>query len=247
MEFSGKTAIITGAASGMGLLSAQKLAEQGANVVLTDVNAEAVSAAAAGICENGGKAIGVQVDVRNYEQIQQAVSAGMEKFRRIDILINSAGGSAARVFGVYKAFHELDVEIIEWGLDVNLKGALLFSRAVIGQMMKQKSGVIINLGSITGLTGGGDVEYAAAKSGMIGLTKGLAVLGSDYGVRSCCVTPGPVLTRPGMANMKTLLGRAAEPWEVVDLILYLCSDKAAFITGSNHVIDGGRTCLAAKL
>ena len=77
---------------------------------------------------------------------------------------------------------------------------------------------------------------------MIGLTKSLAILGAPYNIRACCVSPGPVLTRPAMAGMATLLKRAAEPVEVVDLILYLCSEKAAFITGSNYLIDGGRAC-----
>jgi 3-oxoacyl-[acyl-carrier protein] reductase len=110
-------------------------------------------------------------------------------------------------------------------------------------MIEQKSGVIINLGSIDGVTGGGwCLDYSAAKAGMIGLTKSLALYGAPYGVRACCVSPGPVLTRAQMAKMKTPLGRAAEPIEVVNLILYLCSDKAAFITGSNYLIDGGRAC-----
>jgi len=81
---------------------------------------------------------------------------------------------------------------------------------------------------------------------MIGLTKSLALYGAPYNVRACCVSPGPVLTRPGMANMATPLKRAAEPIEVVNLILYLCSDKAAFITGSNYLIDGGRACGGAS-
>jgi len=96
---------------------------------------------------------------------------------------------------------------------------------------------------VTGLEGSaGAVTYSAAKSGMLGLTKALALCGAPHGVRACCVSPGPVLTRPAMGAMKTRLGRAADPQEVVDLVLYLCSDKAAFITGSNHVIDGGRMC-----
>jgi len=86
------------------------------------------------------------------------------------------------------------------------------------------------------------VNYSAAKSGLLGLTKALALCGAPHGVRACCVSPGPVLTRPGMNSMRTRLGRAAEPQEVVDLVLFLCSDKASFITGSNHVIDGGRSC-----
>lgn len=243
MRFKGKVAIITGAASGMGLLSAQKLVEEGARVVLTDVNGEAVSIAAEDIRKNGGEAIGVQVDVRNYEQVERAANAALETYGNIDLMLNFAGGSETRVMNCPKPFHELPIEVIDWGIDVNLKGAVYFCRAVLGSMIKQKSGVIINLGSVTGVEGSaGAVNYSAAKSGIIGLTKALALSGAPHGVRCCCVSPGPVLTRPGMANMKTRLGRAAEPIEVVDLILYLCSDKAAFITGSNYLIDGGRTC-----
>ncbi len=243
MRFKDKVAIITGAASGMGLLSAQLLAEEGAKVVLTDVNPEAVEKEAKNICDNGGDAVGAEVDVRDYDQIQAATDLAMEKYGRIDILINCAGGAETRMRNCHKPFHELPVEVIEWGLDVNLKGATYFCRAVLGTMIEQKSGVIINLGSVTGVEGSaGAVTYGAAKSGIVGLTKGLALTGAPHNVRVCCVSPGPVLTRPGMANMRTRLGRAAEPKEVVDLILYLCSDQAAFITGSNYMIDGGRTC-----
>ena len=137
---------------------------------------------------------------------------------------------------------KLPIEVIDWGLDVNLRGAIYCCRAVLAGMMERKRGVIINFGSVTGEQGGCgcSLDYAAEKSAMHGLTKSLATLGAPHSVRSCCIVPGPVLTRPGMANMKTLLGRAAEPIEVVNFILYLCSDKASFITGSSHVIDGGR-------
>jgi NAD(P)-dependent dehydrogenase (short-subunit alcohol dehydrogenase family) len=243
MRFKGNVAIITGAASGMGLLSAQTLAGEGAKVVLTDVNAETVSVGAEAIRKNGFEAIGIQVDVRNYGQVKQAADAALERYGRIDILMNFAGGAETRVLNHSEPFHELPIEVIDWGLDVNLKGAVYFCHAVLGPMIKQKRGVIINLGSVTGVEGSASgVNYSAAKSGIIGLTKALALCGAPHGVRACCVSPGPVLTRPGMAAMKTRLGRAAEPHEVVDLILYLCSDKAAFITGSNYMIDGGRSC-----
>ena len=136
-------------------------------------------------------------------------------------------------------------DLRDWGLDVNLRGAIYCCRAILGGMMERRRGVIINFGSVTGEQGGGgpSLDYSAEKSAMKGMTKSLAILGAPYNVRACCVIPGPVLTRPGMANMKTLLGRAAEPVELVDFILYLCSDKAAFITGSSHVIDGGRLLL----
>lgn len=244
MSFKNKTAIITGAASGMGLLAAQQLCADGAKVVLADVNEAAVEAAAASIREAGGEALGVEVDVRDYKQVENAARVTLEKFGSIDLLLNFAGGAEGRMQKCTAAFHEMPIEVIDWGLDVNLRGAVYFCRAVLGTMIKQKSGVIINLGSVTGTEGGsnGAVAYSAAKSGLIGLTKSIALCGAPHGVRACCVSPGPVLTRPGMANMKTRLGRAAEPQEVVDLILYLCSDKAVFITGTNYLIDGGRSC-----
>jgi len=243
MRFQDKVAIITGAASGMGLLTAQNLCKEGAQVVLTDINQESVESAAAAIRGSGGEAIGLPVDVRRYEQVEKAAAAAIEHYQRIDLLFNYAGGVETRMCQCAKPFHEMPIKVIDWGLDVNLKGAVYFCRAVLATMIKQKSGVIINLGSVTGMEGSaGGVCYSAAKRGIVGLTKAIALCGAPYGVRACCVSPGPVLTRASMANMKTRIDRAAEPQEVVDLILYLCSDKASFITGSNYMIDGGRTC-----
>ena len=246
MNFSGKTAIITGAASGMGLLTAQKLAEKSANVILTDVNEEAVKAAATEIRERGGNTMGIQVDVRRYDQVKSAVSSAVETYGRVDILLNCAGGCSSRVFGRSEPFHELDIEVVQWGVDVNFTGPIYFCHAVLGQMIEQKGGVIINMGSVDGVTGSMSLDYGASKTGMIGLTKSLALYGAPHGIRACCVSPGPVLTRPAMAKMKTRLGRAAQPEEITNLILYLCSDDAAFITGSNYIIDGGRSCGAAE-
>lgn len=243
MKFENKTAIITGAASGMGLLAAEELVRAGAKVLLVDINKDAAEAAAGGIRKNGGEAVGLGADVRIYAQVKDVADEALRRYGRIDILLNFAGGSETRMCNCHKPFHELPVEVIDWGLDVNLKGAVYFCHAVMGAMIGQKSGVIVNLGSVTGVEGSASaVNYSAAKSGIVGLTKALALSGAPHGVRVCCVSPGPVMTRPGMANMKTRLGRAAQPIEVVDLILYLCSDKAAFITGSNYLIDGGRTC-----
>lgn len=241
-DFTGGVAIITGAASGMGLLAAQRFIAGGASAVLVDANRAAVESAAASLPE--GRAIAAVADVRRWADVEQAAAGAVQRFGRIDWLLNCAGGAETRVLGLTNVpFHELPPEAIDWGLDVNLKGPVFFSRAVLPTMIAQKRGVIINLGSVSGIEGAASaVCYSAAKSGLIGLTKSLALCGAPHGVRACCVSPGPVLTRPGMAAMRTRLGRAAEPDEVVDLILYLCSDRAAFITGSNHVIDGGRVC-----
>ena len=139
-------------------------------------------------------------------------------------------------------FPDVPIEIYDWSLDVNLKGQFYFAHAAMKQMRQQKSGVIICIGSITGEEGDGySVGYSTSKSAaMNGLCKSLARAGAPYGVRAVSVAPGPVLTRAAMANMKTMAGRAAEPQEIVDLILYLASEQGAFINGTNILIDGGR-------
>lgn len=245
MEFSNRTAFITGGASGMGLLAGQELARQGANIVLVDVNEPGLKDAAQSIGAFGGKCLPLKVDIRKYAEVEAAVKKAEEAFGGIDILLNVAGGMSGRCCGNYASFEKLPVEVIDWGIDVNLRGALYCTRAILGGMMERRRGVVINFGSVTGEEGGGgcSVDYGAEKSAMNGFTKGIAKTGAPYGVRCCCVIPGPVLTRANMAGMHTLLGRAAEPIELVNFILYLCSDKAAFITGSSHVIDGGRLAM----
>ena len=242
MEFTGRTAMITGGGSGMGALSGERLAAEGANVALLDVNGENLAAVADKIRKAGGNVLPLKVDIRHYNEVEAAAEKIVGTFGSLDILLNCAGGMSGRCCNNYTSFEKLPIEVIDWGLDVNLRGAIYCCRAVLAGMMERKRGVIINFGSVTGEEGGGgaSLDYSAEKSAMKGMTKSLAILGAPHNVRACCVIPGPVLTRPGMANMKTLLGRAAEPIELVNFILYLCSDKAAFITGSSHVIDGGR-------
>ena len=250
MNFQGKTAISTGAASGMGLLFAQNFASLGGNVVLCDVNESVLNEKVAEINgKNQGKAIGVACDVRDYKQVCAARDKAVETFGSIDVMANFAGGTAVRMQKVdsqkYPEFPDVPIEVYDWGIDVNLKGPFYFAHAVLKQMRIQKSGLIINIGSITGAEGGGyGVDYPTAKAGlMYGLTKSIAQYGAAYNVRCVCVSPGPVLTRAAMASMKTLLGRAAEPQEIIDLILFIASEKGQFINGENIMIDGGRNAM----
>ncbi len=248
INFEGKVALITGAGSGIGLLSAKCFAKEGASVVLADINEEAINAAVSEIEAFGGRAIAVKVDVTKYDEVVACRDRAVEAFGAIDILVTCAGGSELRILGVGGVeLHEIPIEAIDFGIDLNLKGAMYFHHAVFGQMAKQNGGVIISLGSITGADGGHDFAYAASKSAlMCGVTKTLALRGAKYNIRAACVAPGPVLTRPAMANMKTLLGRAAETQEIVDLILYIASDKGAFINGTTYLIDGGRHVMFNK-
>ena len=247
MNFQGKTAISTGAASGMGLLFAQNFASLGGNVVLCDVNEQSLNEKVAEINAQGkGKAIAMLCDVRDYKQICAVRDKAVETFGSIDVVANFAGGYARRMLNAGPGeFPDIPIEVFDWGLDVNLKGPFYFAHAVLSQMRKQNSGLIINIGSITGAEGSGDgMDYPTAKAGlMYGLTKSIAQFGSKYNIRCVCVSPGPVLTRAAMANMKTLLGRAAEPQEIIDLCLFLASEKGQFINGENIMIDGGRNAM----
>lgn len=245
MDFTGKAAISTGAASGMGLLFAENFTELGGNVLMCDVNEEALNEKVAAINAKGkGRAVARVCDVRDYAQVCAARDKAVAEFGRIDIMANFAGGTARRMLGVgwEKEFPDVPIDVFDWGLDVNLKGPFYFAHAVLGQMREQKSGLIINIGSITGAEGDGSgMDYPTAKAGlMYGLTKSIAQYGARYGIRCVCVSPGPVLTRAAMANMKTLLGRAAEPQEIIDLVLFIASEKGQFINGENIMIDGGR-------
>lgn len=250
MNFQGKTAISTGAASGMGLLFAQNFAALGGNVVLCDVNEKALAEKVEEINAKGqGKAIGIVCDVRDYKKVCAARDKAVETFGSIDVMANFAGGTAVRMQKVdrslYPEFPDVPIDVYDWGIDVNLKGPFYFAHAVLKQMRAQKSGLIVNIGSITGAEGDGyGMDYPTSKAGlMYGLTKSIAQYGAPYNVRCVCVSPGPVLTRAAMANMKTLLGRAAEPQEIVDLILFIASEKGQFINGENIMIDGGRNAM----
>ena len=251
MDFNNKVAIVTGGSSGIGLLFAQCFVKKGGSVVIAGRDAGKLQAKVDELNSiRPGSAAGVPCDVRFYDQVCAVRDKAIEAFGRIDVLVNSAGGAERRMFNVEPGteFPDVPIEAFDWSIDVNLKGQLHFDHAVMKQMCEQKSGVIIHLGSIVGEEGSsGSVAYSASKSGaMNGLTKSVALYGGKYGVRCVCVSPGPVMTRPGMAAMKTLMGRGAETQEIVDLMLYLASDKGAFITGEDILIDGGRNILRNK-
>ena len=248
LDFQNKTALITGGASGMGLLLGQCYAKAGANVALVDINGEELDKQVAAISQYNPNVMGICIDIRDYQSVVKARDKAVARFGSIDILVNCAGGSELRMTNTRGSFHEVPIEAYDFGIDVNLKGALYFDHAVMAQMAKQMSGVIVHLGSIIGEEGSKNgISYSASKSALMnGMTKSIALAGAPYNVRCICVAPGPVLTREAMATMKTLVGRAAEPEEIVDFILFATSEKGAFMTGTNYLIDGGRNILRNK-
>ena len=254
MDFTNKVAISTGAASGMGLLFAENFAALGGNVVMCDVNEAVLAEKVAAINAQGaGKALAVVCDVCEYEQVRGACEKAINEFGRIDVVANFAGGYGPRLKGVssadYPEFPDVPIEVFDWSLNLNLKGPFYFAHAALKHMRKTGGGLIVNIGSITGAEGSAyGMDYPTAKAGlMYGLTKSVAQYGAKYGIRCVCVSPGPVLTRAEMANMKTPLGRAAEPQEIIDLILFIASDKGQFINGENIMIDGGRNAMGRKV
>lgn len=257
MKFANKTAVISGASLGLGLLTSQTFVKEGGNVVMTGSRPQALEEAVATVnAIRPGSAIGVVCDAREYDQVCKVCDAAIETFGSLDVLVTYAGGAELRMLSDYisslnlpsREFPDIPIDVYDWGLDVNLKGQFYFDHAACKHMRAQKSGVIINIGSIAGHDGtASNVAYATAKSAVMnGLVKSVAQYGGAYGIRCCCVAPGPVLTRANMANMKTLVGRAAEPQEVVDLVLYLASDEGSFFNGVTLLMDGGRSIMLNK-
>lgn len=250
MDFRNQVAIVTGAASGMGYEFSQAFTALGGNVVMCDVNGETLREKAASINEKKlGQAVAFVCDVRDYQQVTAARDEAVRLFSRIDILVNFAGGNAVRMCKVDRVKHpefpDVPIDVYDWGIDVNLKGPFYFAHAVLKQMREQKRGLVVNIGSITGAEGDRyGMDYPTSKAGlMYGLTKSVAQFGAPYGIRCVCISPGPVATRPGMGVLKTLLGRVGEPKEIVDMILFIASERGQFINGENIMVDGGRNAM----
>lgn len=237
MSESKRVAIITGGASGIGKAAAERFSKEGIIPVIADLNGEAAESTAK---ELGGMGIGL--DVTDYDACRRAADAVYEKYGRIDILVACAGGSSARILNQPGNFADIDISRVRFGINLNLMGAIYICHAVINYMIKAKYGRIIFLGSAAGIVGAaGGVDYSASKGGLMSFTKSLAMEVGRQGINVNIVSPGPIMTRPGMASGNTFLGRCGEPEEVASMINYLASDEASFLTGQNYIVDGGRT------
>jgi 3-oxoacyl-[acyl-carrier protein] reductase len=203
MKLADKVAIVTGGAGGIGRAIALRFAKEGAKVAVNDIHLERAEQVAEEIKQLGAEAIAVKADVRNAAEIEEMVELTLERFGKIDILVNNAGG-ATRVINKSGVFHTSETETLDWVIDVNLKGVLYCSRAVINHMMERGTGRIINMSSIAGVVGTQKGSgYAAAKGGVIAFTKSLAMEAGTSGVRVNAVSPGAILNLPGLANAKT--------------------------------------------
>ncbi len=240
MRLEGKVALITGAASGIGLETARRFVQEGAIVAACDYNADALNAAAV---EIGEAYHPYTVDVSSYENVQETVERIFKELSKIDILVNNAGITRDN-FLVKMPENDFDAVI-----NVNLKGVYNVTKAVVPHMMEQRSGVILNASSVVGIYGNiGQTNYVASKAGVIGMTKTWAKEFARYGIRVNAIAPGFIKT-PMTAkvpqkvidymNSKTPLGRMGEAVEVANVYLFLASDEASYVTGQVLGVDGG--------
>lgn len=241
MDFTGKTAIVTGAAVGIGKATAIQLASYGANVVLVDRNEEALAKAKAEIPQQD-RVMTVVCDVTDAEAVSACVASAVERFGAVDILVNNAG-----IWRTWASF--LDTTIEDWKqyIDVNVMGTVFFSKAVLPGMLERGWGRIVNVASVAGVYGNANmVHYSATKGAILSFTKALAKEVADRGVTVNSTSPGMVNTSKNpdidapQPNGASYVGRTGSARENAELICFLASEKAAFISGQNVLIDGCR-------
>ena len=249
IDLKDKVAIVTGAGQGIGKATALELAKAGAAVAVCD-KAENIEEVKCEIDALRKEAFSVRMDVSKWEDTERMAKQVMERFGRINILVNNAGIVMKRKDGTRLSILEISDSDFDAIINTNLKGVFNCCKAVIPFMVKQRSGRIVNLASATAITG--DVSaapYVASKAGVVSMTKALAREFGPYNIHVNSVSPGMVLTQMHKLTPQTAiqtarstapLGRIAEPFDVARLILHLVSDDY-FVTGQTVVIDGGRT------
>ena len=243
----GKVALVTGGGSGIGRATAVGMAREGARVAVSDLSKEGIEATVALINSAGGQSIAIAGDVTEEAEVANMVARTVSAFGRIDCAFNNAGIAGRSVGPVGQRIHELSQSSVAKMFSVNLMGVFLCLKHEITQMLAQGTGgAIVNTSSIAGLIGlPTSGHYVATKHGVVGLTKTAAL---EYGIRVNCVNPGYIKTPMTEETMKTRydeimakvpMRRLGTPEEIAEAVVWMCSDKASFMTGASHSVDGG--------
>ncbi len=254
MDFKGKVALVTGASNGIGRATAVGFARNGAKVVVVDRDVVSGEATVGVIRQQGGEALFVPADVTDSSNVRAYVKAALDAYGTIDCFHNNAG-----IEGKIAPTAEYDEDVFDAVMSVNVKGVFLGLRHVLPVMISQKRGAIVNTASVAGLMASpGMPAYVASKHAVIGITKVAAAEVARHGVRVNAVCPGPIDTRmihsleqqvspedPAAVGARYRssipIGRYGTPEEIANVVQFLCSDLASNVTGSQYVVDGGRT------
>ena len=242
MLLTDRTAIVTGAAQGLGLAIAQRFVEQGARVVVADLDAERSREVATQL---GTDHLGVGCDVTTEDDVRALYAAALERYDDVHVVVNNAGITRDAMI------HKMELDQFRQVMDVHLQGSWLLTREALTHMRaRDGGGAIVNLSSISGKVGNlGQTNYSAAKAGLVGLTKAAAKEGARFGVRVNAIQPGLIATAMTAAMPADVLaereamiplGRAGQPEEVADAALYLASPMSSYVTGAVLEVTGGR-------
>jgi 3-oxoacyl-[acyl-carrier protein] reductase len=245
LNINGRVALVTGSGRGIGADTVWALAEEGCRIVVSDVDSASAADTANKLTEAGHSAIAVRCDVTSEAEVEQLVGAANEAFGRVDILVNNAGSLKD---GYITKMSETAWDTV---VDIILKGSFLCSRAVLPRMMEKKWGRVINISSRSIFGNPGQANYSAAKAGLIGFTRAMALEQAKFGITVNAVAPGFILTE-GMkslphyeklreaATVKNPVGFLGEPRDVSNAVLFLASDMSRYITGTTIFVTGGR-------
>lgn len=240
VTFNDRVALITGAAGNIGRATCRMLAEAGVRIAATDIDRDAVETSLAGIRREGRDIRAYALDVTDSVAVQKTVDAVLSDFGKIDILVNNAGVWEHRDVVGRQRFEDMDIAEIRRLIDINLYGVIHCLRAVLPQMRSRRYGRIVNLGSIAGEVGlPGYADYAACKAAVIELTETLAMENAKLGITVNSVSPGMILKEVGPHD-GTWVGWSGSPDDIARAIVFLASDNAAYMTGVDMPVDGGR-------